>query len=315
MNFSNINNFLRKTLKFGIYLPITNLAFVYGRNLFKQDTLFRISQKRNRIIQNKVLKYLPPKNSGITIQTPTKLVNDAIWVCWLQGENKMPELAKICLQSIRHNSNGHQVILLTTNNYNQYVQLPDIALRRYENRQISHAHFADIIRMNLLTQQGGLWLDATMLITAPIDESIFTRSFFSIKTKPSGYFVSECRWAVFALACQRNNMLMAYVSKAFENYLKDNDILIDYFLFDHFIDMMCKQLQDLNKMVNDIPFNNPEVHGLREWLISPYNVDQMKTLSKETSMFKLNSRTFSEEQLASSRESFYKHFRNQYLND
>lgn len=315
MNFSNINNFLRKTLKFGIYLPITNLAFVYDRNLFKQDTLFRMSQKRNRIIQNKVLKYLPPKDSGITIQTPTKLVNDAIWVCWLQGENKMPELAKICLQSIRHNSNGHQVILLTANNYNQYVQLPDIALRRYENQQISNAHFADIIRMNLLTQQGGLWLDATMLITAPIDESLFTNPFFSIKTKPSGYFVSECRWAVFALACQRNNKLMAYVSKAFENYLKDNDILIDYFLFDHFIDMICKQFPELNEMVNDIPFNNPEVHSLRELLISPYNADQMKPLTKETSMFKLNSRTFTDEQLMSSEDSFYQHFKNLYLND
>lgn len=315
MNFSYIENFLRKSFKFGIYLPISNLAFVYGRNLFKPETLFKISHKRNRIIQNKVLKYLPSKDSEITIPTPKKIVKDSIWVCWLQGERQMPDLAKICLQSIRHNANGHEVILLTADNYNQYVHLPEIALRRYERRQISHAHFADIIRMNLLTQQGGLWLDATMLISAPIDESIFTRPIFSIKTKPSGYFVSECRWAVFALACQRNNKLMGYVSKAFENYLNDNDILIDYFLFDHFIDMICRQYTELNEMINNIPFNNPEVHSLRERLISPYHADQMKTLTKETSMFKLNTRTFTDEQLMSSEESFYQHFKNLYLND
>lgn len=315
MNFSNIKNFLRKTLKFGIYLPNSNLAFVYGKNLFKPDTLLRISQKRNRIIQNKVNKYLPTSDSEITIPTPTKLVKDAIWVCWLQGESKMPDLAKICLQSIRHNANGHQVILLTTDNYNQYVQLPEIALKIYQNGQMSNAHFADIIRMNLLTQQGGLWLDATMLTTAPIDESIFNRPFFSIKTKPSGYFVSECRWSVFALACERNNKLMAYVAKAFENYLNDNDILIDYFLFDHFIDMMCKRFPELDDMVKEIPFNNPEVHGLREQLIAPYNANTMETLCKDTSMFKLNTRTFTKEQLTLSDGSFYQHFRNQYIND
>lgn len=315
MNFSNIKNFVRKTFKFGIYLPISNLAFVYGSNLFKPETLFIINKKRNRIIQNNVQKYIPISESEITIPTPNKIVKDAIWVCWLQGESKMPELAMICFQSIRQNANGHEVILLTADNYNQYVQLPEIALKRYENRQISHAHFADIIRMNLLTQQGGLWLDATMLITAPIDESIFTKPFFSIKTKPSGYFVSECRWAVFVLASQRNNKLMAYVSKAFENYLNENDILIDYFLFDQFIDMMCQQFIELNEMVNDIPFNNPEVHGLREQLIAPYNSDQLKTLSKETSMFKLNTRTFTDEQLMSSKKNFYQHFRNLYLNN
>ena len=315
MKFSNIKNFIRKSFKFGIYLPISNLVFVYGRNLFKPETLFRISQKRNQTIQNKIQKYIPTPDSEISIPTPKKLVKDAIWVCWLQGGSKMPELAKVCFESIRHNANGHEVILLTADNYNQYVELPEIALRRYENRQISHAHFADIIRMNLLTQQGGLWLDATMLITAPIDESIFSRPIFSIKTKPSGYFVSECRWAVFALACQRNNMLMAYVSQAFENYLKDNDILIDYFLFDQFIDIICKQFPELNGMVNDIPFNNSEVHGLRDRLTAQYNSDQMKTLSKETSMFKLNTRTFSEEQLTSSIGSFYKHFINLYLNN
>lgn len=306
---------MRKSLKFGIYLPISNLTFVYGRNFFKPNTLLRISQKRNRIIQNKIQKYLPAIDSEIIVPTPPKLVENAIWFCWLQGESKMPELTTLCLQSIRHNANGHEVILLTADNYHQYVQLPEIAFKRFKDGQISHTHFADVIRMNLLTQQGGLWLDATMLLTASIDESIFKYPFFSIKTRPTGYYVSECKWAVFALACHRQNKLMAYVSKAFENYLYKNDILIDYFLFDHFIDLMCKRFPELNEMLKDIPFNNPEVHGLREQLIAPYNVNQMEELTKDTSMFKLNMRTFTHKQLKSSEGSFYKYFKNLYLND
>lgn len=314
MNFSNIKNFIRKTLRFGIYLPISNLALVYGRKWLKHGTLRRISQKRNLTIQNYIIKYIPSKGSALEIPTPPRLVENAIWVCWLQGEKKMPELVKICFQSMRQNANGHPVVLLTSDNYHQYVHLPEIALKRYSCGQLSHAHFADVIRMNLLAQQGGLWLDATILLTGPLNEKIFKMPFFSIKTLPLGYFVSECRWAVFALGCHRANSLISHVSKSFENYLRENEILIDYFLFDHFIDLACKQFPELNEMINAIPFNNPDVHQLRDQLTASYNANVMKKLTMETSIFKLNARTYSEEQLASSDFSFYRHFRNIYLN-
>lgn len=315
MNISNIKNFIRKTLRFGLYLPISNLVLVYGSRWLNLEALRRINCKRNLTIQNRIRQYLPTNNSGVEIPTPPLLVENAVWVCWLQGESKMPELVKVCLQSIRHNANGHEVILLTKDNYHQYVHLPEIALKRYSEGNLSHAHFADIMRMNLLAQQGGLWLDATMLLTSALDENIFKMPFFSIKTLPAGFFVSECRWAVFAIACNRADALISCVSKAFENYMKANDILIDYFLFDHFINLACKQFPELDEIISAIPFNNPGVHDLRDRLTMPFDANVLKSLTSETSMFKLNTRTYTEEQLTSSDMSFYKHFRNLYLHN
>ena len=258
-------------------------------------------------------KYLPDGQAPVGMARPRVRKPGAVWVCWLQGEEKMPEMVRLCYKSILANANGHEVVLLTGENYRDYVVMPHIAMRRYREGTLSHAHFADIIRMNLLAQQGGLWLDATMLLTAPLDERIFDSPFFSVKTAPKGYFVSECRWAVFMLACGRECGIMGRVAKAFENYLNDNEILIDYFLFDHFIDILYRTDSDVRSIIDAIPFNNPAIHGLRMILADDYDERKMEDLTAETGMFKLNTRTYSLQQLDANPKSFYNIIKKKYL--
>ena len=315
MNAGNVRNMVRKIFRFGPYLALSNLILVYGQKHFTPSTIRRISDNRNRKIQEKLVPFLAGCDDNVQngqsrhIKQPKEIKDRAIWVCWLQGENRMPAIPKLCLESIRRNANGHEVVLLTLDNYNNYVTLPPIIGQRYKAAQLKHAHFADIIRINVLAQQGGLWLDATMLLTAPISESLFGVPFFSIKTPEKGYFVSRCRWAVFALGCKRGNLIMKNVAHAFKKYLTDTDLFIDYFLFDHFIEMIYRTSPDARKMIDDIPYNNTHVHELSRILTDPFDAEVWNRLLTDTSMFKLNSRAYSSAELDAADNSYYSHLK------
>ena len=44
---------------------------------------------------------------------------DVIWVCWLQGENEMPETIATCYKSLLRNKGDYNVKLITYSNYSE----------------------------------------------------------------------------------------------------------------------------------------------------------------------------------------------------
>ncbi len=316
MHFTLIKNFINKTLKFGCYIPFSNLILNYGNKVLPPIVLDKLFSKRNRKIQLKTAPILKKALSGHYASDNQQYDNktsDTIWVCWLQGEKHMPEIVRLCLSSIRKNSNGHKVILLTEENYNSFVDISYTITDLYCSGKIKPEHFADLLRINLLAQRGGLWLDATILLTSPIPDIWFQSEFFSIKTKELGRFVSKCRWAVFALACKPESRLLTIIAKAFDEYLEHEYVFVDYFLFDHFIDLLYQKDKNVQQTIDDIPLNNPHVHELNKLLCSDFDNQTYKMLTKDTGVFKLNTRSYSPTELDSNPNSFYAYLKKAYL--
>lgn len=307
----NVRNYVRKTLKYGLYIPFTNLLLTYGYAMLPKKFLHSISTQRNRKIQ----AVLAPLIDRIQQQeTPMgeKTPHATIWICWFQGEEQMPEIPRLCLNSLRKHANGHPVVLLTADNYREYVNIPDIVQQKYDNGALKNAHFADILRINLLAQQGGIWVDATLLLTRPLPDEIFNAPFFSIKTLPKGYFVSQCRWAVFCLAAWKGNPLMVKLAKAFEVYLKETDIFVDYFMFDQFIDMLVQRDAAIRSMIDSVPLNNAQVHRLGALLCEPFNEHHWASMCKDTYFFKLSWKSYRQEQLTERSDSYFAFLKRQY---
>lgn len=95
-----------------------------------------------------------------------------IWVCWWQGEAQMPDICKQCLCSVRHNAAAHPVIVIDLDNYAQYVDMPQAVVDKHKSGLIDYTHFADILRCMLLARHGGIWIDATVFVTRPLDSFI-----------------------------------------------------------------------------------------------------------------------------------------------
>ena len=88
-----------------------------------------------------------------------------IWVCWLQGFEIAPEIVKKCVDSVKRNMPKYEVRVLTAENIFEYVTLPEHIVRKYQKGTITFTHFSDILRTALLVQHGGIWFDATVLLT------------------------------------------------------------------------------------------------------------------------------------------------------
>lgn len=288
MKFVNLRNFCKKVSRFGLFIPLSNLFITYGQGLLSHRILTWLQKRRTNRIQTILETYLIfPETLP---ECPKSFCGEdaKIWFFWLQGEDNLPLLPKFCLESMRGYANGHEVVVLSADNYSQYVQIPESLIDKYRAGRIKAAHFADILRINILAQQGGLWLDATMLVTQKLPKEIFERPFFSIKTENKGYFVSQCRWAVFCLGAQKGSALFTLLSSLFEQYMLKTDVFVDYFLFDNLIDMIYLRYPSIRQEIDDVPMNNACVHDLEPVLCDEIDDKDLADILKETYLFKLS---------------------------
>ena len=101
-----------------------------------------------------------------------------VWQLWLQGEDNAPPVVRMCIESVRRHTKPLKHVLLDERNYGEYVELPEHIVRLHESGEMSHASFADYLRIALLAKYGGVWVDATVLITAPVPDEILRSDFF-----------------------------------------------------------------------------------------------------------------------------------------
>lgn len=306
MKMANVRNFMRKTFKFGLFIPLSNLILTYGSRYLPSRLLRRMADKRTIKIQRIIVDVVGFGAINAPVSTDDFCRNDVIWFCWMQGEEALPPVPKLCLASLIKHSGGRKVVFLDKNNYGKYVSIPQWIIDMYRSGKIKQAHFADIMRVMLLSQKGGLWIDATLLVTKDLPAEIFDMPFFSIKTDEFGYFVSRCRWSVFCLAGWRNSILFKKVARLFEAYLSKTCTFVDYFMFDHFIDILYKNDSSIRQMIDAVPMNNANVHDLNRLLCDDFDARRYDELTADgTYMFKLSWKTYTEEQLRSNPRSYY----------
>lgn len=248
-----------------------------------------------RYKQNYILKYLEDKYSNIIEkyksigQDDSVMQNDStIWVCWFQGEERMPRTIKHCYESIKKYSGGRRVQLITLQNYREFIQLPNHVVEKVENGTISLTHFSDIIRCNLLADYGGIYVDAGLLLTSNLQ--IPQLPFYSIKKrKPEGddSFVSDYRWVAGFMAGVKRNVLHSFMKDFLNVYHCDKNMLLDYFLVDYIIAMAYNNFSDVKKMIDDVPYNNEDIYYIQNHLCEPLNKDELDRVLANTSVFRI----------------------------
>lgn len=106
-----------------------------------------------------------------------------IWQYWAQGYDDVPPVVQKCLESVEKYSDGFVLVRLTDANLSEYLSLPAFV---QEKRCIySRAFFSDLLRLMLLKTYGGIWLDATIFLSAPIPEKYVSLPFFVFRRDPN----------------------------------------------------------------------------------------------------------------------------------
>lgn len=137
-------------------------------------------QKVYQMIEPFVSTY--PKQC-LNINNP-KLRNKTIWTCWWQGKNFAPELIKACWNSWKlHVPLEMEIVVITKDNYSEYIEIPEYVLDKVNNGSISLATLSDIIRHSLLYKYGGMWLDATIYMNDDIPIDVFEYDIYTRNIK------------------------------------------------------------------------------------------------------------------------------------
>lgn len=309
---SNIKSFIAKSTRFGLFIPISSIMTTHFSSCVNKEILKKISKLRNTRIDNCLSSILDIERiSKINVHTISEIskIQQPIWYCWLQGKENLPLIPRLCLDSLYKHAGSHPVKIVTLKNFHDYTEIPLHILDLYYSGHITHALFSDILRVSLIHQQGGLWMDSTMLVTQTLPPNIFELPLFSIRTKEFGNFVSRCRWTGFCLAGQKYNILGKLLCESFNEYFKKEKYSIDYFLIDYLINIIYEHNEIVRKMIDNIPFNNENVHSLTKLLPNPYNEDVFSSLTQNTCLFKLSWKAFREDDLKSNSNNFYNYLR------
>ena len=103
-----------------------------------------------------------------------------IWQYWGQGFSRsdVPEVVQLCFNSVDKYKGDYTVIRLSDDDLLDYIELPDDVLEKYRTGIVGATHFTDLIRIALLTAYGGVWLDATIFLTGPIEDKLLNNDWF-----------------------------------------------------------------------------------------------------------------------------------------
>jgi hypothetical protein len=94
-------------------------------------------------------------------------VPKVIWLLWLQGWNRAPEVVQASQASWSNRNPGWKVWLLDRASLDTFI--PENQLNRILSTNAPREALSDLVRLELLHRYGGVWGDATTVCAKPLD--------------------------------------------------------------------------------------------------------------------------------------------------
>ena len=148
--------------------------------------------------------------------------------------------------------------------------MPDFILKKYKAGIISTAHFADLLRILLLINYGGIWMDATVLLTQKIPQILLDSDLFVFQSSIlHTEFQPFSNWFIIA---KKNNPVLLKVFEILASYWKDNSKLINYFIFHVTVQLVITYDNEAKQLWQKIFYkNNSDPHLLQKKLFDTFD--------------------------------------------
>ena len=203
-----------------------------------------------------------------------------IFVLWFQGEEKAPLLVRMCIESIRKNSNGHEVIILSDNNLNKWISpFPEAVEKKFRSKIFSLQLKSDLIRFSILSKYNGLWLDATVFVSKPIPDYVFEKDFFTVVRKEASK--KDITGKISPLLIGRNNsknakQVFEFSRKILMSYILRENELINYLLIENILYISIQRNKWLAHLMDEYFDRKKDILGLVNKLNNSYDERTLK---------------------------------------
>jgi glycosyltransferase involved in cell wall biosynthesis len=211
-----------------------------------------------------------------------------VWICWWDGEKAMPDIVKACYKSACDNAGTHPVKLITRDNYRDFISVPDYIIDKVNKGMISITHLSDILRMCLLHDYGGLWIDSTILVTAELQPFLFEQDLFTLKNSSAISFdMTKYGWTTFLIGGRKENIFFAFMRDILLEYWRKETTIIHYFLMDYCISVGCYKIPVIRNMLKKIPCSNLQVFSMSRCLNKEFDCTVYHQICSDTNFHKL----------------------------
>ena len=284
-----VNNFKEEfssmKKEFGLFTAIVCTTTKYLR----LDSLYMSFIKRHvSCYYDKNIKEI---ESGICENQKEKCCK-VIWMPWWQGEENMPDVVRIARKSVADSAVGYEVITISRDNIKDYIDIPDYIMEKFSKGYMSVIHLCDYIRVSLLSEYGGIWLDGTVFATGVISLSLLDYEFYSRHYKSTNRLVSNGRWSgYFLVSGFKHSELFDGLRSYYDSYWKKHDRLITYLFLDYLIDFYYNRKASVKDVIDSVPFNNSQMKFLSSHLNIKFDTSEWARVCKETYLHKISVRS------------------------
>lgn len=243
----------------------------------------QVETNKNMYYFCKIKRKYKKKLKNFPLYNHTNIYSNKVWWCWLQGEENAPDLQKVCLSSLRKCLIDREIIVITENNIFDYVKFPQFIIDKYNKGIISKTHFSDLIRLELLINYGGTWIDSSVYCTK-YNKSFFDKELFVFKSFMRGdSSIAASNW--FITSEVKNPILLTTLDLLYD-YWKNNNRLMHYYIFHFFFKMATEKYEDDWEKIS--MFNNISPHVMQFELLNDFNENRYKELTMISDIHKLN---------------------------
>ncbi len=146
---------------------------------------------------------------------------------------------------------------------------------------MSIAHFSDVIRFFLLKQHGGLWIDATCLITQDIPSSIFEYNFYSLDGAYSNDL--KWKWTSWFMYAKKGDIIIKNMCHFYELYWNEFNSAVTYLFLDCWLLALYNNVPEIKNEIELYPDCHSKCYAFIGNWSKPYSENLYNVL--ETSFF------------------------------
>lgn len=258
----------------------------------------RVSEYWHTIIK----EYMNGHITKYNIQPKKDLKNKKIiWQYWAQGLENASDTAKLCFASVDKYKGDYEVIRITDDNLEKYLNFPDFITEKRQNNEFRAVFFSDLLRVALINAYGGIWLDASILLTDTIPCEYAAYDFFMFSRDPDSinkHWGKDNRHFYFSW---RDEFKVRYLSSIIYGHKKSplSTIMLDLLLYfwkneqviPHyfFFQIMINELQQMNAVAFNFPIADDTLpHLLQTKMNKKFDEQDYQYIINHASLHKLS---------------------------
>lgn len=209
------------------------------------------------------------------------------WIYWKQGIDNAPDIIKCCVQSLKtlFLKNCWSVNVLDLSEARNLTDIPLYIWEKYEKGMICEAHFSDIIRISLLENYGGVWMDATVYSSENeiIPDFLISSDFFAYRNfMKNDSYINISNWL---LAASKKQIFIKHMKAILYEYWKKENTSIQYYMFHIIFKLVTDQEKEL---WDSYPtYSNVPPHIMQDELFKKITDKRKKELCEISPLHKL----------------------------